>query len=62
MEMWEVSVALAIRISIGGTFQPCLCISFRRGVYLLVLHWILLSANLSLVYVNSINFILMFGS
>ena len=65
--IWSVGIcvvplALAIIIMIGGTFQPLLRISFRRGVYFVVLHCILSVANRSLVYVNSMNCILIWGS
>ena len=57
-----VPLASAVRMSIDGMVHPSLRSSFIRGVYLLVLRWILLSTNQSLVYVNSMNYILMFGS
>ena len=57
-----VPLAPAVRMSIDKTIHPCLRSSFIRGVYLLVLRWILSLANRSLVYVNSMNCILMFGS
>ena len=62
MEVWVVPLALAVRMSIEGIVHPCCWSSFIRGVYLLVFRWILLAANRSLVYVNSMNCILMLGS
>ena len=56
-----VPLAPVVMMIIGGTFQPFLWISFQRGVYFVVLHWILFGAKRSLVYVNSINCILIWG-
>ena len=64
--IWSVGICVvplapAIIIIIGGTFHPLLRILLRRGVYFMVLHWIL-SVKRSLVYVNSMNCILIWGS
>ena len=47
---------------IGGTIQPLRHISLKKGVYFMVLRWTRLDANQSLVYVNSMNCILMWGA
>ena len=38
VRMWVIPLACAVRMMIGGTFQPILRISLRRGVYFMVLH------------------------
>ena len=60
--MCVVLLAPTTIIMIGGTCQPLVWISLRRGEYFMVLHWILSIANRSLVYVNSMNCILIWGS
>ena len=62
--IWSVDICIvplapAVIIMIGSTCQPLLQISLKRGVYFVVLHWILSIAKRSLVYVNSMNCILM---
>ena len=65
--VWNVGIcvvplALAVIIMIGGIFQPLWHISLKRGMYFMVLHYTLSVANWSLVYVNSMNCILMYWS
>ena len=65
--IWSVDICMVplapvVIMMIGGTFQPLLWISFRKDVYFVGLHWICSVANRSLVYVNSMNCILIWGS
>ena len=60
--MWVVPLAPAVRMSIGGVVQPSCRSSFIRGVYLLIFCWTLSVEKRSLVYVNSMNCIVMLGS
>ena len=62
MGVWVIPLALVVRMSIKRVVHPCCRSSFIRGVYLLIFCWILSAANRSLVYVNSMNCILMLGS
>ena len=43
--MWVVPLALALEMMIGGTFHPWFFISVKRGLYFMVLRWILSSTN-----------------
>ena len=61
MDLCVVPLAPAIKIMIGSTCQPLLHVSLRRGMYFMVLRWTLSIANQSLLYVNSMNCILMWG-
>ena len=60
--MCMVPLALVVIIMIGATCQLLLWILLRKDVYFIVLHWILSVANQSLVYVNSMNCILIWRS
>ena len=62
MGICVLPLAPGIIIMIGGSCQPLLQISLRKGVDFMVLRWILSVANWSLVYVNSMNCILIWGS
>ena len=60
--MWVVPLAPAMRMSIGGVVHPSCQSSFIRGVYLLIFCWILSAEKRSLVYMNSMNCIVMLES
>ena len=62
MGICVVSLAPAMRIMISSTYQPLRRILLKREMYFMILRRTLFVANCSLIYVNSMNFILMYRS
>ena len=61
-EMWAVARALAVMTISGSIFQPLEAILSISGLYLLFFASIASRENLSLQYVNSINWMVRLGS
>ena len=60
--LYVVLLAPAVITIRSGAFQPLFHISSSNGAYFLVFFSIFLCENLSLVYVNSMNCIMMCGT